>query len=113
MQFFLLDSSIVFPTPSSSSPLLTVVADWLTEGSGGPRLTLVWTYNSNTDRFDQIFDHDVRGQNNAEVRIITNGPLAGDIVIDRAGQHTPYRYDITVCRLVNSQYRIILNYAGD
>ena len=109
----LVESPIVFPTPTSSSPLLTVVADWLTGGSGGPRLTLIWTYNANTDQFDQIFDHDVRGQNNEEIRIITSGPLAGDIVIARAGQHAPYRYDITVYRLVNSQYREILNYAGN
>jgi len=89
------------------------VADWLTAASGGPRLTAVWTYNANSDQFDQIFDHAARGQNNGEIRIITNGPLAGDIVIDRAGQHAPYRYDITVYRLLNSRYREILSYAGN
>lgn len=107
----LVESSIIHPTPISG-PLLTVVADWQTEGSGGPRLTRVWTYKADTDEFDQIFDQDVRGQNNGEIRIITHGPLAGDIVIDRAGQHAPYRYDMTVYRLVNSQYREILNYSG-
>jgi hypothetical protein len=39
--------------------------------------------------------------------------LAGDIVIDRAGPLAPYRYDMSVYRLVNSQYREILNYSGN
>jgi hypothetical protein len=112
-QNVLVESPIVYPTPSSSRPLLAVLADWFTGGSGGPRLTRIWIYNPNTDQFDQIFDHQARRQNNGEIRIITTGPLAGDIVIDNAGQHAPYRYDISVYRLVNSQYREILNYAGN
>lgn len=109
----LVEIPIVYPTPTSSSPLLTVVADWLTEASGGPRLTQIWTYDANSDQFVQIFDQYARRQNNGEIRIITNGPLAGDVVIDRAGQHAPYRYDITVYRLENSRYREILKYAGN
>jgi hypothetical protein len=37
----LVESTIIYPAPASSIPLLTAVADWQTEGSGGPRLTLV------------------------------------------------------------------------
>jgi hypothetical protein len=109
----LVESPIVYPTPTASNPLLTVVADWRTAASGGPRLTRIWAYNAKTDQFDQIFDQQARGQNNGEIRIITKGPLAGYIVIDRAGQRAPYRYDISVYHLVNSQYREVLSYAGN
>jgi hypothetical protein len=61
----------------------------MTGGSGGPRLTLVWTYNANTDQFDQIFDHEARRQNNGEKRIVTNGPWAGDIVKYNDGNPLP------------------------
>lgn len=111
-QNVLVESKIIYPAPTSSSPLLVAVADWQTEGSGGPRLTVVWAYDAISDQFDQIFAQEVRRQNNGEIRIIPTGPLAGDIVVDRDGPRAPYRYDIFVYRLVNSQYREILNYSG-
>jgi hypothetical protein len=106
-------SQIENPTPTSREPLVVVeVVDGVSlTGSG--RSTLIWAYNFKTDQFDQIFDHTVGHNTNGEIRVITNGPLAGDVVIDTAGQHAPYRYDITIYRLENSQYREILRYAGN
>jgi|HubBroStandDraft_3_1064219.scaffolds.fasta_scaffold55475_3 hypothetical protein len=109
----LVESTIVHQTAAATHPLLSVVADWRTAASGGPRLTRIWVYNAKSDQFDQIFNQEVRRQNNGEIRIITNGPLVGYIVIDRAGRHAPYRYDISVYRLVNSRYREVLSYAGN
>jgi hypothetical protein len=109
----LVTSVIVHPTPASGGALLTVVADLETLGSGGPRATIIWAYNAHSDQFDRVFDSSVRRQNNGEIRIITNGPLAGDIVMDRAGQRAPYRYDISVYRLANSRYTEVLNYSGN
>jgi hypothetical protein len=106
-------SHIENPKPTSREPILVVEVVDNVSLTGSGRSTLIWAYNLNTDRFDQIFDHAVGHNTNGEIRVITNGPLAGDVVIDTAGRHAPYRYDITVYRLENSQYREILNYAGN
>lgn len=101
------------PTPTSREPILVVEVIDHVSLTGSGRSTLIWAYNLKTDQFDEIFDHAVGHNTNGEIRVITNGPLAGDVVLDRAGQHAPYRYAITVYRLVNAQYREILNYAGN
>ena len=106
-------SQIEKPTPTSREPILVVELVDNVSGTGSGRSTLIWTYNLKTDQFAQIFDHVVGHNTNGEIRVITNGPLAGDVVIDRAGEHAPYRYDITVYRLEVSEYREILNYAGN
>jgi len=106
-------SQIENPTPTSREPILVVEVVDNVSLTGSGRSTLIWAYNLKTDQFHQIFDHAVGRNTNGEIRVITDGPLAGHVVIDRAGQHAPYRYDITVYRLVNSQYREILNYAGN
>jgi hypothetical protein len=106
-------SRIEKPTPTSREPILVVELVDNVSGTGSGRSTLIWAYNLKTDRFDQIFDHAVGHNTNGEIRVITNGPLAGDVVVDRAGEHAPYRYGITVYRLEVSGYREILNYAGN
>jgi len=106
-------SQIEKPTPTSREPILVVELVDNVSGTGSGRSTLIWTYNLKTDQFAQIFDHVVGHNTNGEIRVITIGPLAGDVVIDRTGEHAPYRYDITVYRLEVSEYREILNYAGN
>jgi hypothetical protein len=111
-QNYLVSSDVVYPTPTSDEPLLTVVANINRGGPGGCCTTFIWAYNAKADRFDQIFVRGSGHNNNGEVRVVTNGSLAGDIVISIPPRHAPYRYGIAVYRLEKSHYSEILNYEG-
>ncbi len=110
----ILDSSrIVYPTPTSREPLLVVsLADGVSV-TGGGRSTLIWAYNSNSGQFEQVLDQIVNRNTNGEIRLITSGPLAGDVVIDRPGPRPAYRYHIDVYRLTDSTSTTILSYYGN
>lgn len=109
----LVSSDVLYPTPGSAEPILTVVANIFTGGPGGCCTTFLWAYDAKADRFDQILVRGAPHNNNGEVRVITNGPLAGDIVISTPTANAPYRYRIAVYRLENLTYREILNYEGN
>ena len=106
-------SAIEYPTPASHEPVLVVVANDQFSPTGGGRLTLIWAYNPKADQFDQMFDQAVSKNTNGEIRLITTGPLAGDIVKDVAGGRPAYRYHITVYRLENSEFKEVLSYDGN
>ena len=74
---------------------------------------MIWMYNAQSDQFGRLFDDAADRGRNEEVRVITTGPLAGDIVISRAPEGAPYRYCIFVYRLVVSRYVQILKYDGN
>jgi hypothetical protein len=93
-------SQIEYLMPTFREPVLVVELLDHFSVTGGGRSTLIWTYDAKTDQFEQIFDHAINRNLNSEIRIITNGPLAGDIVMNTAGGRPAYRYHITVYRLV-------------
>lgn len=106
-------SDIKSLTPMLREPSLIVVLGIVTGGSTNGRRTIIWMYNAQSDQFGRLFDDAADRGRNEEVRVITTGPLAGDIVISRAPEGAPYRYCIFVYRLVNSRYVQILKYDGN
>lgn len=100
-------------TPTSRNPSLIIVLGIVTGGSTNGRRTTIWAYNSQADQFRRLFDDGVDRNRNEEIRVITTGLLAGDIVINQAPARAPYRYGISVYRQVNSQYAQVLKYDGN
>ena len=105
-------SQVEYPKADSREPILVVrlIDDY--SATGGGRSTLIWTYNAATDQFEKVFDRGVNQNTNGEIRVITDGPLAGDIVTVRAGGRPAYRYHITVYRLDKAGTRELLSYDG-
>jgi hypothetical protein len=111
--FNALDSSRVeYPTPGSRQPILVVRLIDHYSATGGGRSTLIWTYNAATDQFEKVFGRSVSQNTNSEIRVITDGPLAGDIVTVVDGGRPAYRYHITVYRLDEAGTRELLSYDG-
>ncbi|MGA8709499.1 MAG: hypothetical protein WB646_21220 [Steroidobacteraceae bacterium] len=105
-------SDIKALTSTSREPSFIVNLGIVTGGSTNGRRTIIWTYNAHSDQFERLFDDGANRGLNEEVRVITTGPLAGDIVVNRAPTGAPYRYHILIYRLVDSQYVQILEYDG-
>jgi hypothetical protein len=105
-------SQVEYSTPGSRQPILVVRLVDQYSATGGGRSTLIWTYNAATDQFEKVFDRVVSQNTNGEIRIVTDGPLAGDIVTAVAGGPPAYRYHITVYRLDKSGSRELLSYDG-
>jgi hypothetical protein len=107
-------SSTFQPRDKSQNPLIVVTAGWTGGGSAFLYGPLIWAYHPKLARFDLIFSATENKSNNGEVRFITSGPLAGDVVLDRLTSPWPYRYNIVVYRLLRSEsYVKILDYNGN
>jgi HEAT repeat protein len=76
-------------------PLLVTVThpDVFTSGSG-MYSTDVQSYNAEKDAFSLVFSNTISVNNNEETRIITSGPLAGDIAVSQEPTGRPYHYSI-------------------
>ena len=109
----LASSKIEYLTPMSREPVLVVSVIDHVSMTGGGRETLIWAYNATTDQFDEIFDRIVNRNTNGEIRVITAGPLAGDVVVDAAGPGPSYRYLIEVYRLESPKIKRVLRYYGN
>ena len=98
----------------SGKPLLLVSASAYSGGPASSNLTkTLWTYRADMDTFERVFSHYSFRNNNEETRLMTRGPLAGDVVVSKAPTAAPYHYSITVYRLSDSgQFVEILNYTG-
>ena len=82
---------------------------------------VIWAFHRQSDSFERIFsavqDIDFKstqnGRSEDEIRFISSGPLAGDVVLDRAASFWPYRYEIVVYQLLSSErYVKVLDYLG-
>jgi len=73
----------------------------------------VFAYQRGKDRFERVFTAVESGNDNSEVRVISNGPLAGDIAEDEETIKWPYPYRILLYRLtVDGHYVKALDYLG-
>jgi hypothetical protein len=86
-------------------------------GSGSVSGPIIWAYDRRLDRFKRIFMAVEQDDHGSEVRFITDGPLAGYVIIDEMILDglklwaQPSRYEITVYRLQPSErYVKILDY---
>jgi len=100
--------------PSGSGPLLMVTAMTYSGGPGSANpTTILWTYRSESDTFKRIFAQHSNRNNNEETRLMTRGPLAGDLVVSNAPTAAPYHYSISVYHLSESGKPVeILKYTG-
>ena len=105
-------ADVIYPRPES--PLLRVVGmSFLGGSSSGNPTTILWAYRHNSDKFERIFLNYSLANNNEETRLVTTGPLTGDIIVSNAPRAAPYRYGIIVYRLSRSGHYVqILKFAG-
>lgn len=103
--------AVIYPTKSSKSPLLVVTVSGNYGGPGTPSGPKIWAYRRKYDRFDQIFSGDRSSNTEGEVRLITSGPLAGDVIANNDTGRWPYPYEIMVYKFLRSEnYVRILDY---
>jgi hypothetical protein len=75
--------------------------------------TTIWTYDHRADEFIVALETQSSRNRNDETRIVTLGPLAGDVILSIAGNRAPYQYRIAVYRLTKAgRYSKVLSYAG-
>jgi hypothetical protein len=102
---------IIHPNGVRESPLLVARVEGVYAGSGHPVGTSVWIYRRESDRFERIFSRQSDTSENEETRVVTKGPLAGDIIVNTPTRRVPWSYAITVYRLSQSRhYAEILAY---
>jgi hypothetical protein len=102
----------VYPKGAGAPPLLMLVTASLHAGDGGQLVaTQLFSYDRAGDRFERVFARSVGTNNNEEVRFVTSGPLAGDIVSAEPTQNAPYGYWIEVDALTPTVgYKQVLRY---
>src|SRR4029077_4138555 len=102
---------IIHPNGARESPLLVARVEGVYAGSGHPVGTSVWIYRRESDRFERISSRQSDTSENEETRVVTKGPLAGDIIVNTPTSQWPWSYAITVYRLSQSRhYAEILAY---
>jgi hypothetical protein len=98
----------------TKADLIVAKVGWTGGGSAFWSGPIIWAYNRHFNRFKKIFSAVENGSNNGEVRFISDGPLAGDVILNRLTSPWPYRYKIIVYRLVSSErYIKVLDYNGN
>lgn len=110
----ILDGMRIIPSNATLKlPLLVLTADAFSGGSGQPRLTAIWEYRSNIDRFEKIFENETGQNHNEETRILTTGPLSGTVIVDLPTVCAPWPYQVIAFRLLKSGHYVnVLNYLG-
>lgn len=87
----------VYPKGEAAPPLLMVVTASLHAGDGGQLVvTQLFRYDRAGDRFERAYAHSVGTNNNEEVRFVSSGPLAGDVITAEPTEDAPYAYWIEV-----------------
>lgn len=109
-------AELFLPSPNAAAPLLLTQANFYSGGPGNRTLfTMIWAYHPAAGKFEQIWFSESYPGRNEETRIITTGPLAGDIIValDNPTGHFPWPYGIDVYSLTPDQsYRKILYFVG-
>lgn len=106
------DVKIIPSNDSLAWPLLVLTAEEFTGGPAQWKGTLVWVYRPNIDKFQQIFENSTPQNLNEETRILTTGPLSGDIIIDLPTACHPWPYRIIAYRLSRAHYVEAFDYLG-
>lgn len=82
-------------------------------GSGRPTYTAIWVYRRQSDKFEQIWLGVSDPNHNQETRVVTSGPLSGDLVNSTATGRAPLPYLVAAYRLSKTlNYQEILKYWG-
>ena len=107
-----LSAMIVAPQPGIARPLLLLTTASLPSGDGDRLLSMfVLAYDKTTDRFVALFANGTPSNNNQQTRLIEQGPLAGDIIVDEPTPTAPFGYFITVYRAApGGAYAPVLRY---
>jgi hypothetical protein len=102
----------MYPKGETAPPLLMVVTASLHAGDGGQLVaTQLFKYDRAGDRFERVFARSVGTNNNEEVRFVTSGPLAGDIISVEPTENAPFGYWIEVdAPTPTYAYRQVLRY---
>ena len=102
----------VYPKGEAEPPLLMVITASLHAGDGGQLVaTQLFKYDRASDRFERVYARSVGTNNNEEVRFVTSGPLAGDVISAEPTQDAPYGYWIEVDAPTPAYaYRQVLRY---
>jgi hypothetical protein len=106
--------SIFQPPDSDMTPLLVVRAGGIWGGPGSNFGPIVYRYRVETDRFEELFADTRKSNTNGEIRLVTTGPLAGDISADNAGgRRHASAYELIVYGLQRPEHYVrILDYFG-
>ncbi len=109
------DKARIFqPQGGSAGPLLVVHASGSWGGPSFPNGPIIWRYQPDSDRFVPVLQAWGSPNTNGEARFVDSGPLAGSVIQDEATGHRPYRYRLTVYRLLpTNHYRQVLSYEGN
>jgi len=106
-------ASVIHLAKPGLGPLLEVNPYEFTGGPGAPFGIVIFAYRPMSDTFELIFSGTSHGNVNAETRLITTGPLAGDVAADFPTERAPYPYEVTLYRLTASEHYIkVLDYDG-
>lgn len=109
---YLETADIVFPRGSSAPPLLHIQEATLhAPNNSQAHLALMLAYRRSNHQFEPVFEQEVGGNHNQEIRYITSGPLRGDIISAEPTENAPYGYWVTVNELTPGyHYRQVLRY---
>lgn len=92
-------------------PVLLVRTGTLLSANGDQGVrTQILTYDRVKDAFSIAYDQVTGHNNNQEVRLMSSGPLRGDVVSAVPTENKPFGYWMTVSRLTSAGYRQILRY---
>jgi hypothetical protein len=107
--------TLINPTPSARYPLLVATAGF-DFGRGAPPVEeVIWTFDTTKQSFRCIWFASINGGRNEDDRLITHGPLAGDLIVavNDPTHHWPWPYGIAVYHLTNSLHYVkILGFIG-
>lgn len=94
---YLGQTEIVLPRGPGKPPALLIQAASL-QGLNGDQanFTQVFVYRRNSDRFERVYSFQTAHNNNQEVRFMTSGPLAGDIISVEPTGGAPFGFWVTV-----------------
>lgn len=99
---------------SGKANLVVARVAWTGGASGFPSGPIIWAYHRQSDSFSRIFSAVENPSNNGQVRFITGGPLAGDVILNQLTYSWPYRYEIIVYKLLRSAHYVkVLDYKGN
>jgi hypothetical protein len=88
---------IVYPDEAKSQPLLEAISHLEVDGpSVGLEDNDFWTYDAVLDKFSSAFSNQIWRDSGEETRLITAGPLRGDIIVSRITVRASPRYMIEV-----------------
>lgn len=112
--YHLFASRVVYAGSDDSGPLLLVqvCTAEMFDGNCGIA-TVLYRYDSPTNRFVRVFLNVTGRNNNEATRFVETGSLQGDVIVDYPTEHAPYTYWIEIYRAQPSgQYQRILRYRG-